>query len=270
VNAIATSADESGSPVAEPRRDSWMMRWFTRYSRRYIARHFDAVRVQGWENVRIDPDVPFILYFNHASWWDPLAAIALTNEFIPERSFVAPIDSAMLERYAILRRLGCFFGVEQGTARGARQFLRGSRSVLACPGAALAVTPQGHFADVRQRPAGLAPGLASLLSRVRGRVQVLPLAVEYAFWNERTPNVFARFGAQFSGESGWTDTEWAAALDSRLVETQDALASSVIRRDPAEFRTLLRGRAGIGGVYDTFRNFVARVRGKKFDPRHGG
>ena len=251
------------------RRDSWIMRWFVGWSRRFIARNFEALRVQCPENAVLDPDSPLVLYFNHASWWDPLAGMVLMRECAPDRSCVAPIDAAMLERYGLFRRLGCFFPVEQGTARGARQFLREGRAVLATPGAALCVTPQGRFADVRERPARLSPGLARLLSGTNERVQVLPLAFEFGFWNERTPNVFARFGHSFTGECGWDDAAWADALETRLVATQDALAKAVIARDAAAFRTIVGGRAGVGGIYDGFRRTMARLRGKDFNPRHG-
>jgi hypothetical protein len=268
MNATAASATHAAAPVTERRRDSWLMRRFAAYSRRYIARNFDAMRVQCAENAAVDPDLPLALYFNHASWWDPLAGIVLMREVAPDRSCIAPIDAAMLERYGLLRRLGCFFPVEQGTLRGARQFLREGRAILATPGAALCVTPQGQFADVRQRPAGLSPGMARLLAGSGNRVQVLPLAFEYGFWNERTPNIFARFGAPFSGDAGWTEAVWAEAREARLVDIQDALAAAVIARDANAFRTVVGGQAGVGGIYDAFRRFMARLRGQKFDPRH--
>ena len=44
------------------------------------------------------------------------------------------------------------FGVEPKTMRGAREFLRTSRSILARPRTALWITAQGRFADARERP----------------------------------------------------------------------------------------------------------------------
>jgi 1-acyl-sn-glycerol-3-phosphate acyltransferase len=269
VSTIVSGAVGAKSQQDTAPRGSWMLRWFIGYSRRYIAKNFDALRVQGWENAAVDPETPIVVYFNHSSWWDPLAALVLTNEFFPLRHFIGPIDAAMLERYGILRRLGCFFGVEQGTARGARQFLRAGTAALSRPGGALCVPPQGRFVDVRQRPAGLSPGLAHLLSRLPPQVQVIPLALEYVFWNERTSNILARFGTSFRGEAGWTVADWETALETRLVETQDALAAAASSRDPQNFRSVVSGRSGIGGIYDTFRRFVAKLRGKTFDARHG-
>ena len=48
--------------------------------------------------------------------------------------------------------------------------------------------------DVRERPLRLAGGLARLAKRVPEACFV-PLAIEYAFWDERRPNCLLRFGA---------------------------------------------------------------------------
>ena len=140
-----------------------MLRWFMAYSRRYVRRHFHALRL-GREMLPTDisPDEPLIVFMNHPSWWDPLVALILFEKLLPKRTFYGPIDGRALQRYGILRRLG-FFGVELGTALGARQFLRGSAAALAQPGGALCITAQGHFTDVRQRPARFEAGLGALL-----------------------------------------------------------------------------------------------------------
>ena len=50
----------------------------------------------------------------------------------------------------------------------------------------------------------------------------------------------------------------------------DALAAESAARDPALFRPLLRGGAGVGGIYDAWRWARARARGQRFDPSHEG
>jgi hypothetical protein len=53
-----------------------------------------------------------------------------------------------------------------------------------------------------------------------------------------------------------------------LTETLDRLAADVQARDPARFRPLLDGRAGIGGIYDGWRRLRAALTGRAFDPAH--
>jgi 1-acyl-sn-glycerol-3-phosphate acyltransferase len=179
--------------LRQVKRSGTAVTWFSWYARRYVARHFHGMRVSR-EGLPADCEGPLIVYLNHGSWWDPLIALLLTQRYLAAREFAAPIDAAALKRYGILERIG-FFGVEQGTWRGARQFLRTSEEVLKRERGAVCVTPQGRFADVRERPLRFAPGLGQLASRLTAGT-ILPLAVEYAFWEERTPEVLARFGSR--------------------------------------------------------------------------
>jgi hypothetical protein len=50
----------------------------------------------------------------------------------------------------------------------------------------------------------------------------------------------------------------------------DALAQETIARDPAAFRSLLRGGAGLGGIYDWYRRAKWLLRGRWFDTSHEG
>ena len=111
--------------------------------------------------------------------------VLLAEKLMPQRRHYAPMDAVSLKRYGILRRIGVF-GVDSGSVRGAANFMRVGLATLV-KGGVLWVTPQGRFADVRERPLVFKPGLAALASRVPGGCTVLPLAIEYVFWDERMP-----------------------------------------------------------------------------------
>lgn len=172
-------------------------------------------------------------------------------------------------RYRIFERLGVF-GIEIGTLRGARDFLRTSCAILARPQTALWITTQGRFADVRERPPGVLPGVAHLARRLQGAV-ILPLALEYPFWEERYPEVLARFGRPIvvGPRADRSVEEWRTCIEEALADTQDALASAAQRRDPAAFDTLVGGKAGIGGIYDWWRWLKACLFGRPFRAEHG-
>ena len=57
---------------------------------------------------------------------------------------------------------------------------------LSHPRTVLWVTPHGRFADARERPLALKPGVGHLAATL-GRGAILPMAVELTFWDERTP-----------------------------------------------------------------------------------
>jgi hypothetical protein len=146
--------------------------------------------------------------------------------------------------------------------------LKTSLAALAQPGAMLWLTAQGQFTDVRQRPARLRGGVGHLLHRLP-HGHIVPLAVEYPFWNERTPEALLRFGPPLavSGRER-SPADWTQAVEHALEATQDALAREAVERDPARFDALIEGKAGVGGVYDLWRRLAAALRGRRFRPEH--
>lgn len=258
-------------PAYSPR----LHRAFAWYLEGYLARHFTGVRVArgGAPPQRVDREVALVVYSNHASWWDPALFMWLARAFFPERSGHGPMDSAALERYRFFGRLGVF-GVEPGTARGARTFLRVSRGVLARPASALWLTAEGEFTDPRHRPVRLRTGLAHLARHLAAdgvEALALPLALEYPFWNERLPEALLRFGEPIPIVAGSSRPagEWQGVFERGLETTMDALAVAAQSRDAGSFVTLLAGRTGVGGVYDRWRSFRASLRGRRFDAAHG-
>ena len=272
------TAPRSGGPTADtatgaplPRISRALLHWFTGYSRRYIRRHFHSLRIARAGLPPAPQGLPIVLYMNHASWWDPLVCLVLKAEFFPNRAGFAPIDLAALDRYKLLRQLG-FFGVEQGTRRGAVQFLRTAETILREPNHLLALTPQGRFSDVRERPLRFQSGLGHLAARV-DRALFVPLAIEYVFWEERLPEILVRFGEPVpvghDHRAAFPPAYWTDLFEQKLAAAQDALSLESKLRDPAVFQEVLRGGTGQGGIYDCWRAFRAKLRGEKFNPEHG-
>lgn len=239
-------------------------RLFTFYLRGFFRRGFRAVRTSG--EVPRDSR-PLIVYSNHPSWWDPIHFKLLASTRLPRREVYGPMDAEALEKYRFFKKLGVF-GIDR-SPRGAARFLRTSLEILAKPGASLWLTAEGKFTDPRQRPVRLLPGLAHLVWRMEDAV-VVPLALEYPFWNERNPEALSRFGTAFdlAKEPRLSIEEWTGRLQERLTQTMDQLAVDVSSRDGSRFETVLSGEAGIGGVYDLWRSARAYLRGETFDSAH--
>jgi 1-acyl-sn-glycerol-3-phosphate acyltransferase len=217
---------------------------------------------------KLRDDQAVICYANHPGWWDPLMAMLMHQLFLNGRSAYAPIDQRALTQYPMFRRLG-FYGIDLASLRGAKQFLSVTRALLRSPTTAIWMTPGGKFTDVRTRTA-FEPGLAHVAAAVP-RVTLLPVAVEYAFWDERTPEALIEFGSPvFSEREQRSKGSWQQELEDRLAASQSSLACKVIDRKADQFEVVLDGSAGIGGWYDLLRRFRARLTGAEFDPRHGG
>ena len=208
-----------------------------------------------------------MIYLNHPSWWDPIVCAELARRLLPGRKHRAPISAESLQRYRLFRHMG-MFPVAQKSPRGAAQFLRVSQAVLNA-GGVLWVTAEGHFTDPRTRPTRLAPGLGALLHRTGG-VTVIPLAVEYTFWNQRLPEVLLAVGeplhVHLAAER--TTSEWTEALEANLQAAQDKLAAASAQRDPVPFTILLEGGKGTAGPYGVWQRMSAKLRGERFDADH--
>jgi len=244
-----------------------LCRFFGGVMRRQMRRHFHAVRIAKAGPPRLPERHAAILYTNHPSWWDPALFMVLSATLLRGRKGYGPMEAAQLERYRFMRRIGVF-GIEPGTRRGAAAFLRTSSAILADSEAVLWVTAEGAFADPRLRPVRLRPGTAHLMARLE-RVVAIPLALEYPFWTERLPEALCRFGEPLHSGDGGSVAYWQALLEERLALTMDALAADAIAREPGRFELVLRGRSGVGGVYDLFRRARAAARGERFEPEHG-
>ncbi|WP_174301143.1 lysophospholipid acyltransferase family protein [Caulobacter sp. S45] len=234
---------------------------FGRLFARDLARSFHAVRRSG------DPPSgsgPLVVYANHPSWWDGELFVWLAACVFCGQSAYTPMEAAMLERYRFFGRIGGI-GIAPGYA-GAATFLAMGRAVLGREDGLWLVNAEGRFRDVRERPIRVAPGLAHL-ARWAPAARFVPLAIEYAFWNERRPNLLLRFGDAIPANA--VRTEGSAALNAALEGAMDALAVDAALRDPGRFTTLIAGRTQISPVYDGWRRLRARVQGRRFDPAHG-
>jgi 1-acyl-sn-glycerol-3-phosphate acyltransferase len=243
---------------------AWGFGWYVCH---YLRRHFNAVRVAQESWPELSPDEPVVCFANHPGWWDPLVAYFLNGQFLGGRTAYAPIDESALRQYPVFRKLG-FYGVELKSLAGAKQFLSVTRALLTHATTAIWITPGGKFADVRTQTT-FQSGLGHLAA-AGSDITLLPVAVEYTFWEERTAEVLIEFGRPVRTRSkSWSKVEWQNELEQQLADAQARLAKKAISRDPIEFVTVLGGSAGVGGWYDVARRGRSLLTGTKFNPRHG-
>jgi 1-acyl-sn-glycerol-3-phosphate acyltransferase len=242
-----------------------ILTFFRRIVRGYFRRHFRAVRISNPHLLAQQTTGPVIVYANHSSWWDPMVSVLLAHRLLPQRRHYAPMDAAALEKYGILKRIG-IFGVDLHSVRGAARFLRTSLDLLA-QGGVLWITPQGRFVDPRERPLAFKPGLAALAARCPNGCTLVPLAIEYPFWDERLPETLLHFGEPVH-ITGQSTEEADRLLQVALLEAMQTLEQKSIARDPAAFELLEAGRVGTGGFFQVGQRLKALVTGRKYQPAH--
>ncbi len=244
---------------AVPTISPFVLRFFRRIVRRYFRRHFRAVGVQGAEHLR-NVQGPVVIFGNHSSWWDPMLLVLMGQLLLPGRRHYAPMDARALEKYPILRKIG-IFPVEMASTRGGAQFLRTAEAILRDNGV-LWMTPQGRFADVREFPLAFKPGLAALALR-SPQVALIPMAIEYTFWDERLPEALVHFGKPAHVPAGEGAATVTRQLENALGEAMFLLQKAAIARDPSAFETVSTGARGTGGAYGMIRRFRALLRGRR-------
>lgn len=235
--------------------------------RRHMQRSFRALRIDRGGPPALRPGRAALVYCNHPSWWDAALFIVLTEQCMVGRRGFGAMDQDALGKYRFMARIGVF-GLEHGSYRSTAAFLRTARAVLNEPDTVLWMTAEGSFADCRERPVALQSGTAHLAARLDG-IDVIPMAIEYCFWDERLPEALCRFGPPVATPEEPSVDAWQDALRNALTAEMDALAASAMTRDPARFETLLDGTVGVGGVYDLWRRARAALRGERFSAGHG-
>ncbi len=241
-----------------------MVRFFTGVMRREMKRTFRAVRLLRDGMPAGAPRSAQVIYSNHPGWWDPALYIVLQDVLFPEGEAYGPMEADALRRYPFMRRIG-IFGLEGNTGAGAARFLKVGTHLLEDPSRTIWMTAQGRFADPRERPVGLRPGLAHLMRRVPGTV-ARPMAIEYPFWSEKRPEALAAFGPPVTGHD--SVEAWQDALEAGMTRTQDSLAGAAMARDPAAFATVLGGARGVGGIYGAWSRLRDVTAGRRHDPDH--
>lgn len=255
----------TGLPLPSQR----LLATFHNYLRWYVPRAFHAVRLAHPERFpALTADSRTIICFNHASWWDPIMGVLLARRFMPRLHHYAPMEAVALRRYGFFRRIG-MFPVETQSARGAAAFLHAADAVLAQPNTVLWITPEGQFTDVRQRPIVWRPGVAALVAR-QPHCTVVPVALEYTFWDERLPEALGLVGepVRITDGSRHGREHWQVVLTEAMTNAQNQLATLAMQRAPSNFSTLLQGSSGVAFFYDAWSRMRSRWRGQHFDPKH--
>lgn len=256
----------SAMEYSVPQQNPALRALFYRMARRNLRRSFRALRIAHDERIRKN-DAPLILIANHPSWWEPITGLLIAEALMPHRRHFAPMDARPLRRFPILGRVG-MFPIEAGTSRGAVTFLQTAKNILQDQRNVLWLTPQGRFADVRERPAKFAGGLGVLLSQIR-EATIQPIALEYTFWNERQPEALALVGEPiFQTPSDPKHAEDITRIcEEKLTAAQDELATLSILRDPQPFTKILEGRGGTQGLYGAWQRLLGRHRNNEQQQR---
>ncbi len=178
-------------------------------------------------------DRAVLLVANHGTWWDGFF-VYLLNRLIFRRTLHLMMLEEQLRRYPFFRRVGAF-GIRQGFPRDVVAALRYAARILASPGNAVCIFPQGVLAPGGIRPLGFRRGIERILQIHGGAVTLLPVAIRCEFLGDRKPTAYLLPGESITVSAD--SFPGITALERRQEELLDRLQSMITSRgegpDPA-------------------------------------
>ncbi len=187
-------------------------------------------------------DSPQLLYVNHANWWDGFVVHQLGQ--VAGWDAYCLMEEKNLARYRFLARIGAF-SIRPGDAASSLETLRYARQLLRKPRAAVYLFPEGEHRPFGVLPLRLQRGV-ELLAKT-ARVDCVPVALRYAFFEHERPDVLVELG-----------TPHAAAELSVFQQNLEAVVRRVASATSLEgFSQVVRGGSGVAERWDAVRRLQA-------------
>ena len=222
-NDITPTKQRGKEEKFRPARTSKFWLWVAdRFFYNMLEDRFCAFRYKGYENyLNRDENYPTIFYAPHTNWWDGIVGYNICNRLCKKEIRLMVEE---LNRFPLLRRGGAF-SVNKKSAQTAMESLKYSVRVLKDPKAILYLFPQGIINPPNHRPIEFQTGLAYIAQKAikeYGKVNVLPIAVNYYFLRDNRPEVWIEMGENIVLSDDKQDRkELSADLASKLEKLCD-------------------------------------------------
>jgi chlorobactene lauroyltransferase len=171
----------------------WFEKIFSIYNRNLFRRRFHSFRVSGLENLKNrNAKIPLIVYANHSSWWDGLAAFEISQA--AQLDFYVMMEEKQLKNLQLFRKLGAFSVVRENPREAVKSLNYSVKLLNDDPRRTLWIFPQGTIESNDQRPFKFFKGLSRIVEKV-GICEVVSCAMRFEFLGEFKPEIFVRIGA---------------------------------------------------------------------------
>ncbi|QQS41828.1 MAG: lysophospholipid acyltransferase family protein [Acidobacteriota bacterium] len=216
-------------------KSKWFELLFAAYNTNLLRRRFHSFRVRGLDNLPGPRrSLPLLIYANHTSWWDGLAAFQISRKTGLDAYVM--MEEKHLRRYLLFRKLGAF-SVVRDSPRSAYRSLEYAASLMKDdPRRALWMFPQGEIVPAGRRPLGFYSGIEKLIELTGGCIAV-PVVFRYEFEGAFKPSVYAAVGEAI--EISESEPASVRDLEERMELTLDDLEGAVLNRSLDGFRDLI-------------------------------
>ena len=210
-----------------------------------LQNRFYAFRYRGEENYFDgDTNVPTILFAPHCNWWDGIVLYNTTHRIFHKEIRLMVEE---LNRFPLLRRGGAY-SVNKKSPQSAMKALQYSVDVVGDIRNMLCIFPQGIIRPPHYRPIEFQTGLAYIAENAvkrYGKVNLIPMAVDYAFFRDNRPEVIVEFGRRIEMVKGndldkLSRKELTHYLEHALQETCDNQFKEISQGDISKYNILFK------------------------------
>ncbi len=210
-----------------------------------LQNRFYAFRYRGEENYFDgDTNVPTILFAPHCNWWDGIVLYNTTHRIFHKEIRLMVEE---LNRFPLLRRGGAY-SVNKKSPQSAMKALQYSVDVVGDIRNMLCIFPQGIIRPPHYRPIEFQTGLAYIAENAvkrYGKVNLIPMAIDYAFFRDNRPEVIVEFGKRIEMVKGndldkLSRKELTHYLERALEETCDNQFKEMSQGDITKYNILFK------------------------------
>lgn len=164
---------------------------FSFYNTNLLKRRFHSFQIKGLANLlERDTSLPLIIYANHSSWWDGLAAFQISQK--AKLDIFVMMEEKQLKSLFLFRKLGAF-SVDRENNRSAVKSLKYAIKLLSGSNSTLWIFPQGKILPNDIRPFHFYRGIQKIIQEL-DRCLAVSITFRYEFLNEYKPQLFANIG----------------------------------------------------------------------------
>lgn len=182
-----------------------------------LENRFFALRYKGEENFQNrDESIPTIAFAPHTNWWDGIVGYNITRRIF-EKEIRLMVEE--LNRFPLLRRAGAF-PVNKKSPQASMEALQYSVDVIEDLNNVLYIFPQGIIKPPNFRPIEFQTGLGYIAQKAvkkYGKVNLVPISVNYYFLRADKPEVLVEIGEVFTLDDVKIDRkEYSQSLAANL------------------------------------------------------
>jgi len=206
-----------------------------------LQNRFFAFRYKGEENfIERDEKYPTIMFAPHCNWWDGIVLYNIAHR-ICQKEIRLMVEE--LNRFPLLRRGGAF-SVNKKSPQTAMQALKYSIDVMGDLKNLLFIFPQGIIRPPHYRPIEFQTGLAYIAQNAvkkYGKVNLIPIAIEYAFLRDNRPEVLVELGKRIELTDLKEDRkELTRFLEGSLQDVCDNQVAEITQGEISEYKILFK------------------------------